>query len=104
MTDGTTDQRTSGSAGLLDDCRPLGIVLELDFDSATVLAEDDRVRETGGVPRGAFQLAAARTREAGELLLLRGQGSDLRLLCSGIFKVGIGRIDHTQTLFPVAHK
>lgn len=49
-------------------------MLELDFDSATVLAEDDRVRETGGVPRGAFQLAAARTREAGELLLLRVQG------------------------------
>ncbi|MDQ1739434.1 MAG: hypothetical protein QOE53_1086, partial [Pseudonocardiales bacterium] len=66
-----------------DDCRAVGGVFRLDYGRATVLTDDWRKAQAGGVPHGAFLLAAAGNQTAEgfllddeELILLRVRGTE----------------------------
>lgn len=64
------------------DCKPVGGIFRLDFARAVVLTDDWRKTRAGGVPHGAFLLAAAGAQTGGgfalddeELILLRVSGT-----------------------------
>lgn len=66
---------------LNDGCRVVGGVYGLDYDNATVLTDDRKKHEAGGVPHGAYLLAADCTTDGDgyqladeELILLRVRG------------------------------
>ncbi len=66
---------------LLDGAIPIGGIYHLDFETATVLTNDDWKREAAGVPRGSFLIATTlrndnqgSSADDDELILLRVEG------------------------------
>ena len=78
-----TAAATPLAAVINDGCTPIGGVFRLTYREATVLTDDWRKTNAGGVPLGAFLIAAAGTQTADgfvlddqELILLRVRGTE----------------------------
>jgi hypothetical protein len=79
----STELKKPLTALINKECRPVGGIFRLDYDSAVVLTDDFKKHEAGGVPRGGFLIAVAgENTQAGfvledqEVILLRVRGTE----------------------------